>query len=339
MNSRFEDEEGSTKMTKDTTIFAGIDTGKQFLDIALHPSGEHVQVPNAAEGWLKLIAWLKSHSVAWVGIEASGGYERDVVERLREAGCKVRLLQPRQVRAFADYHLRRAKNDRLDARLIAACMAALGAPDRAPPDPRLQPLAEWLRLIEQIETDIVRAKTRLESFRETRSRLFLTQETVRLKKSLKDETAGLLKALAAHDDLLRRFALIKSVDGIGQRTALTILLLMPELGSLTREQAAALAGLAPFDHESGAYKGQRRIAGGRDRVRKALYAAALPASFRWNKALCALYKRLIAAGKPHKKALIACARKLLIFANAVLMRGKEWSAVQPNKSALLKADS
>jgi transposase len=339
MNSRFEDEEGSTKMTKDTTIFAGIDTGKQFLDIALHPNGERLQVPNEAAGWDKLLAWLKSHAVAWVGIEASGGYERGVVERLREAGCKVRLLQPSQVRAFAAYHLKRAKNDRLDARLIAACMAGLGDPDRAPPDSRLQRLAEWLRLIEQIETDIVRAKTRRESFREPRHQVFLTQEIARLKKTLKAEMADLIKELVAHDDLARRFDLIKSIDGIGERTALAILLLMPELGSVSREEAAALAGLAPFDHESGAYKGQRRIAGGRDRVRRALYAAALPASYRWNKALCAFYKRLIAAGKPHKKALIACARKLLIFANTVLKRGEEWSTVQPNKSALLKADS
>jgi len=101
---------------------------------------------------------------------------------------------------------------------------------------------------------------------------------------------------------------------------------MPELGTLTREEAAALAGLAPFPDDSGNRHGLRRIAGGRSRVRRSLYAAALPAAFRWNLALVALYRRLIAKGKPHKLALVACARKLLIFANVVLQRGTPWTA-------------
>jgi transposase len=99
---------------------------------------------------------------------------------------------------------------------------------------------------------------------------------------------------------------------------------MPEIGTISREQAAALAGLAPFDDDSGKHKGERHIAGGRDRLRRSLYAAALPASFRWNAALIALYRRLIARGKPHKLALVACARKLIIFANTVVQRGTPW---------------
>lgn len=129
--------------------------------------------------------------------------------------------------------------------------------------------------------------------------------------------------------LATRLALLESVEGIGRRTALTLLIDMPELGQLSREQAACLAGLAPFDHDSGTHKGMRRIGGGRASVRRALYAAALPASFRWNAALCQLYRRLIEAGKPHKKALTACARKLLTYANAVLQRGTPWSAPEP----------
>jgi transposase len=120
------------------------------------------------------------------------------------------------------------------------------------------------------------------------------------------------------------FGLVLSVPGIAERTALAILIRLPEPGTFSREQAAALAGLAPFDHDSGAQRGQRRIAGGRARPRRSLYAAALPAACRWNPALIALYRRLRERGKPHKAALVACARKLLIYPNTVLARRTPW---------------
>src|ERR1700753_627399 len=118
---------------------------------------------------------------------------------------------------------------------------------------------------------------------------------------------------------------------MGESTALWLIIRMPELGRISREEAAALAGLAPFDNDSGQHKGQRRIAGGRARLRKSLFAAALPAAFRWNKALVALYARLTAAGKAHNAALIACARKLLIYANTVIQRGTPWRE-QPSET-------
>lgn len=305
---------------------AGIDTGKQFLDVALHPGEEALQVTNDAQGHRRLAAWLARHPVVRIGIEASGGYERDVVEHLRQAGLTVLVLQPRQVRAFAIYKLHRAKTDRLDAALIAACVAGIEEL-RAAPDPRMAPLGEQLRLIEQIEADLVRAKTRLEAYRLAHARHFQAREIARLERRRDAERACLLAEIARHDDLSRRMALIQSVDGIGPRTALALLILMPELGTLSREQAAALAGLAPFNRNSGTHHGLRRIADGRARLRRALFAAALPASFRWNKALCAFYQRLKTAGKPHKQALIACARKLLIYANTVLHRGTVWQSL------------
>jgi transposase len=310
-------------MSNPTTVTAGIDTGKHRLDIALHPGGEALQVSNDAAGWRELVAWLARHPVGRVGIEASGGYERGVVERLREAGVRVVVMQPRQVRAYATFRLRRAKNDRLDAALIAACAASLPARETAH-DQRLAALNEHLRHVEQLEADLVRAKTRLETFHEPRLRRTQNREISRLDRLLKAEKASLLAAVGEHADLARRFALLQSIDGIGPRTALALLLLMPELGAMSREEAAAMAGLAPYDRDSGTYRGVRRIAGGRARVRRALYLAALPASFRWNAALRDLYGRLTDAGKPHKKALVACARKLLIFANTVLHRGSPW---------------
>jgi transposase len=310
-------------MVPDSMVVAGIDIGKQTLDIACHPSGLAMRVDNTPAGHKAAARWLARQHVGRVGLEASGGYERGVAAALREAGFEVAVLQPRQVRAFALFRLKLAKNDRLDAALIAHCVAEIDTV-RAPPDPQLEPLAEHLRLVEQLEVDLARARTRAEACRTPRLQRALAREAERLARRVKAELLLLSKAVAAIAGLARRMALIESVQGIGRRTALALVILMPELGRLTRAESASLAGLAPFDRDSGQYRGQRRIAGGRHRVRRALYAAALPASFRWNPALVETYKRLRANGKNHKQALTACARKLLIFANTVLARQTQW---------------
>jgi transposase len=310
-------------MTNISTAVAGIDTAKDKLDVAIHCQALHWQVENTLQGWRRLAAELAKVGIERVGIEATGGYERGVVKHLRATGLTVVVLQPIQVRAFARVHLRRAKNDTLDAVLIAACTAAIDQP-RIEPDARLADLADHLTFVEQIEEDIARLKTRLEHINDRRLRQLVTTDVVRLKARRAAELLRIAKALRTHDDLARRLDLILSVPGIGQRTALALIIRMPELGRISREQAAALAGLAPFDHDSGKYKGQRHIAGGRGRLRRSLYAAALPAAFRWNKALIDLYVRLVARGKPHAAALVACARKLLIYANTVVHRGTPW---------------
>ena len=283
-----------------------------------------LQVDNDPNGHAALAAWLGEHAVRRAGIEASGGDERAIVARLRTQGFEVVVFQPKQVRAYAMFRLQRAKNDIIDAALIAACTAAVETL-HAPPDPRFAALAEHLTFIEQIEEDIARGKTRREGFQTPELKAETEAEITRLKKRRAVELKRLLAILRAHADLANRFDLLISVPGIGERTAIALLIRMPELGTLSREKAAALAGLAPFDNDSGKRKGSRHIAGRRDRVRKSLYAAALPAAFQWNPALVALYGRLKIAGKPHKLALVACARKLLIFANTVLTRETPWT--------------
>lgn len=310
-------------MTQTSTTTAGIDTSKSKLDIALHGENEHWQVPNSLAGWRILTAKLTKSGVGRVGIEATGGYERGVVEHLRAAGFTVLVLQPIQVKAYGRMHLRRAKNDVLDAVLIAACTAAIDHV-RIAPDPRLAELAEHLTFLEQIEDDIKRCKTRLEHINTPGLRRLVLADIARLKARRLGQIRHLARQLRAHDDLASRLDLVLSIPGIGERTALALLIRMPELGRISREEAAALAGLAPFDNDSGQHKGQRRIAGGRARLRKSLFAAALPAAFRWNKALVALYARLTGAGKAHNAALIACARKLVIYANTVIQRGTPW---------------
>jgi len=320
--TRFASQGRVKKMTKTITRTAGIDTSKAKLDIALH-GGECWQVANAASGWRSLAKKLTEVGIERVGIEASGGYERGVVGCLREAGFEVLVLQPMQVKAYARVHLRRAKNDVLDAVLIAACAATIDRP-RVEPDARLSDLAQHLTFIEQIEEDMARFKVRLEHVEGARLRQVVTNDIARLKMRRAAELVRLAKALRIHEDLGRRFDLVLSVPGIGERTALAIVIRMPELGRISREEVAALAGLAPFDHDSGKHRGERHIAGGRGRLRRSLFAAALPAAFRWNKALIDLYARLIARGKAHKAALVACARKLIVYANTVVERGTPW---------------
>jgi len=310
-------------MTSSTMICAGIDIGKAGLDVALVPTGETLRLANTPQGQRELVGWLSRRKVTRAGLEASGGYERPVCQVLRKAGLEVALLQPRQVRAYAQYKLKRAKNDRIDAGLIAQATASLEQV-RDARDPRLEAFDEHLRLIEQMEKDLARMKTRREAYRDKRLLRVVDAEIARLGRKVSAELALLSANIARHEDLVRRLALIESVQGLGRRTGLALLILMPELGLADREQIASLAGLAPYDHDSGSFAGQRRIKGGRRRVRRSLYAAALPASFRWNVACKALYQRLRERGKTHKQALVACARKLLIFANTVVARGSEW---------------
>jgi len=311
-------------MTQTITTTAGIDTSKAKLDIAVHARTERWQVANALPGWRTLAANLAKAGVTRVGIEATGGYERGVVEHLLAAGFIVLVLQPIQVKAFGRVHRRRAKNDALDAELIAACTAAIDDP-RIAPDPRLAEMAQNLTFLEQLEEDIARFKTRLEHIDEPGLRRIVNSDIARLKARKAAQIGSLAKRLRTHSDLAKRFDLVLSIPGIGERTALALIIRMPELGLISREEAAALAGLAPFDDDSGKHKGQRHIAGGRGRLRRSLFAAALPAAFRWNKALMALYARLVGGGKAHKSALIACARKLLIYANTVVQRGTPWT--------------
>jgi len=321
------------KMANTTTITAGIDTSKDKLDIAIHGQSGGFIVENTAGGWQTLAARLRGAGVGRIGIEATGGYERGAMRYLQKARFDVVLLQPLQVKAFARMRLRRAKSDKLDAALIADCTHTMDAYNKMPPDPRFDALADLLTYIEQIEEDIVRFKTRLEQTRDGRLRKNIKDQIKHFKKQRVAELRRLRDQIFAHGDLAGRYKLLLSIPTIGARTALSLVVRMPELGLVSREQAAALAGLAPFVHQSGKHKGETHIGGGRARLRRSLYMAAFTGAFHWNPALMALYKRLTARGKSHKCAVIACARKLLIFANTVLARGTPWEEARPIPAA------
>lgn len=304
-------------------LCAGIDTGKKYLDYAVAGGKDAFRDGNDIEGRARLSAALKSRGVQRVGIEASGGYEREIVAELRASGFEVVVHQPHRVRAYAKFKGVRAKNDRVDAMLIAACTAAQ-TQSRDAPDPRLASFSEHLTFIDQLTEDIARAKIRRESQRDPRLKKLTNEQIKRLTTTRRDELRQLANAIKAHADLARRLEVLLSIQGIGPPTAIALVVRMPELGTITREQAASLVGAAPFDHDSGQHRGQRRIAGGRARVRTALFAATQAAARQWNPALIALYNRLVKAGKPHNVAIIACVRKMIIFANTVLAKNQLW---------------
>src|SRR5215203_4851366 len=209
---------GSKKMAKRITICAGIDTGKRKLDVAIDGNGEPLQVENTAEGHQVLLEWLQRHKVKRIGIEASGGYEQPVVAALRRKRFVVIVFQPAQVRAYAKFHLQRAKNDRIDAALIAASTAAVRK-IHAAPDPRLLPFAEHLTMIDQVKEDIARLKNRIESCRNAQFSKLWQEDITRLEQRERAELKALVAAIRKHSDLAKRLALINSVDGIGLPTA------------------------------------------------------------------------------------------------------------------------
>lgn len=309
-----------------STKTAGIDVSKDKLDVAVVGEAGGFEVVNTEAAARDLAARLKQVGVGRVGLEATGGYERVVRRVLQDEGLDVVVLQPMQVRAFATMRLQRAKSDRIDARLIAMCTDLLERGSGRVVDARFDALGDQLTFIEQAEADMMRCKTRLEHITDRRLRRIVQADIKRLERRRDAEMARLVAALRQHEDLGLRFDLVCSIPGCGVRTALAVVVRMPELGQVSREAAASLAGLAPFVHQSGQRRGQTHIGGGRASLRRALYLAALPAASFWNPGLKALYGRLRERGKSGVSALTACARKLLVYANAVVARGTPWAA-------------
>jgi transposase len=300
----------------------GIDVSKATLDIALLPAGELLQFANDADGIDALRAKLGS-SDGLVVMEATGGYETSVATALVGAGLRVAVVNPRQIRDFAKATGRLAKNDRIDAQVIAAFGAAI--------EPEIVRLPD--EDARELEALLVRRRQLVAMRVQEVNRLGLTQGLMR--KNIKahidwldkqidrldiDLTAALRSSPAwrAKDELLRSF------KGVGRITSGTLLVALPELGQLDRRAIAALVGLAPFNRDSGVMRGRRSIYGGRSQVRTLLYMAATTA-IRSNPVIRAFYEQLKARGKPHKVAMVACMRKMLTILNAMVRQSTPWT--------------
>lgn len=305
-------------------VYVGIDCGKAALDAAVYPGAETVRVPNTEAGHRTLIAWLGAQQVTLVGVEASGGYERAVRDALEGEGIAVAVLDPARVRHFAKAKGQRAKTDPIDAALIAEFTARF-QPPATPADAQREGLAGLLglrRLLVDKRADIKKALARLPAEAAAVAGPVLDALDAAID-ALEGRIAQQAQADAA---LIRTAEALQSAPGVGPLTALTLAVLVPELGRLSGGQAAALLGVAPYPDDSGQRLGARRIAGGREDARRALYMAALAAATgRRQGVLAGFYARLIGRGKPPKLALTACMRKLIVRLNAMLAHGQTWS--------------
>lgn len=295
---------------------AGIDVSKATLDVWFSATRQDAQFSNDDTGVSALVAMLQDAAVDLVVMEATGGYETAAATAIAGAGRRLAVVNPRQVRDFAKASGQLAKTDRIDARIIAQFGLAVEPQVTRLPDADTQALAGLLARRAQL----VAMRT------QERNRLALAASTMH--KHIKAHIDWLDQAIAALEvDLtatLRRSpawkakdGLLRTMKGIGPLTSGTLMSALPELGELNRREIAALVGLAPFNRDSGRFKGQRTIWGGRTRVRSMLYMAALTA-IRCNPPIKRFYEHLIARGKPHKVALVACMRKMLTILNTMV---------------------
>jgi transposase len=303
--------------------FVGIDVSKDRLDVHVLPSGERFRVGNDAAGIEQLKARLAPLRPERVALEATGGLETLGVAELSAAGLPVIVVNPAQVRAFADALGKRAKTDPIDAAVIAAFAAATRPALRPLPDAETRALADLVARRRQIVQMIVAEENRARSATARQA-----QKSIRrLLSALRRELGALDKDMDGHIRKsplwLVRQDLLTSMPGVGPTIARTLLAELPELGSLDRRSIAALAGLAPFTRQSGKWRGKSFIGGGRSSVRSALFMAALVA-IRHNPVLKAFRDRLVAAGKPKIVAVVATMRKLLTILNAMIRDQKPW---------------
>lgn len=303
-------------------LYVGIDVSKDRLDVHAHPSGEAFAVPRDGDGLAQLVARVQALAPALIAVEATGGFETVVAASLASAGLPVVVVNPAQVRHYAQALGKRAKTDPIDAAVIARFVEATRPAVRVLPDEATQLLADLVARRRQI-VEMMAA----EGQRERRADRRLKKSIARLRKALEKELAELDAEI---DDHVRgspvwaeKEDLLASVPGVGPVIARTLIAEMPELGTLDRRQIAALAGLAPWTRQSGQWKGKSFIGGGRKSVRSLLFLGALTAA-RHNPALKAFRDKLVAAGKPKMVAAIAVARKLLTILNAILRDKKPW---------------
>ena len=303
-------------------LFVGVDVAKETLDVAVQPSGDRWSGSNDETGIAALVARLRPLGPTLIVCEATGGFERAAIAALAAAGLPVVVANPRQVRDFARATGQLAKTDVLDAGILALFAERVRPAPRPLPDAAAQLLDAVLTRRRQLLEMLTAEKNRL-GFAPKPLHRGIQAHIRWLERQLDDVTKELAVLIEASPVWRAKDDLLQSVPGVGPIVSYTLLGELPELGTLSHKQIAALAGIAPLARDSGKLRGKRMIWGGRASVRTALFMAAM-CGRRWNPALKVFYERLIAAGKPKKVALIACARKLLTILNAMMRNHTHW---------------
>lgn len=311
-------------MAQNDLVVAGIDVAKDKVDVCIRSLSLRRTFASTAEGRRELAAWLRRKKVGKAVTEASGGYEREWARALRNAGIEVRIVDPRRVRSFARSAGRLAKNDAIDAEMIAWFAETFGEAKGQAYDAAREKLVQ----IVNARHGLLDLQTKLQN-RDEHSAVEPVQKMhARLLKKIALEIARIEAAIAAMIKATPHFAelaeIIESVPGIGRTTSAALIAAMPELGQANNKIVAALLGVAPYDDDSGRRRGERHIKGGRRRTRNVFYMACLGAATRHNPVLKAFYDRLVARGKEKKVALIACMRKLISILNIMIERRQKW---------------
>jgi len=301
----------------------GIDVSKAFLDVSLYPSGKTWQIEYSPQCITVLAEELADLGPAVVVVEATGGLEMSLTAALSVGGLPVAVVNPKRVRDFARATGRLAKTDKLDAQVLAQFGAMVQPPIRPLPDADRQ----------ELKALVTRRQQLLEMITAERNRLRRTTPGIQhridvniqfLREQLKELDRDLADFLKSSPLWQEEARVLRSVPGVGPVVTATLIARLPELGSRNCKQVAALVGVAPFNRDSGAFRGKRKVWGGRGALRTALYMATLVAT-RCNSVLQAFYQRLCAAGKPKKVALIACMRKMLVILNSMIKHHRTWN--------------
>ena len=306
-------------------MYVGIDVSKRHLDVAVLPNQDAFSVNNQQKGIDELVKRLKKLKPELIVMEASGGLQGPLCAALAAEALKVVVVNPRQVRDFAKAVGRLAKTDRIDAEVLANFGQRVRPPLRPLKDAQTQLLSELMARRRQVIDMIIMEKNRLHTSTKSMKQKIRTHIDW-LKKELDDLDGQMDRMIRESQVWKEKEDLLCSVPGVGKVVARTLLSSLPELGQLHRRQIAALAGLAPFNCDSGKYRGQRRIWGGRAQVRNALYMATLSAT-RFNPVIRAHYLKLCGAGKKFKVAMVACMRKLLTILNAMAKNNTRWNPI------------
>ena len=305
-------------------VVVGIDVAKAKVDACIRAFMLRQTCPSTAQGQRKLVAWLRKHQVTKAVMEASGGYERDWARVLRQAGIEVRIVDPKRVRSFALSAGCLAKNDTIDAEMIAWFAETFSEA----PSQTHDAAHEELQALVKARLGLIDLRMRLEGQSEHAAPGLVQKAHAHVLKSLASELAKLEAAISAKvkstPDFAERAEIIESVPGLAETSSANLVAGMPELGQVSDEIAAALIGVAPYDDDSGKRRGERHIKGGRRWVRNAIYMPCLGAATQNNPVFKVFYQRLIAKGKEPKVALIACMRKLIVILNTMIARRQKW---------------
>ena len=307
----------------------GIDIAKAKADACIHSLALRLSAPSTPRGQAEMVTWLRQNRVGQAVMEASGGYERSWANTLRAASIQVRIVDPKRVRHFARAAGRLAKNDPIDAEMIARFAETFPESDGQPHDRTREEIDRLLKaqiglkeltvqIAQQGEHDVPAVVAKAHS---------AIAKVVRAE--LRKINAMIAAKIKANPAFARRAEIIESVPGLGTQVVTGLIAWLPELGHVSGEAAAALLGAAPYDDDSGDRKGARHIKGGRRKLRNLLYMPVMGAATQHNPVLKAYYERLRARGKEAKVALIACMRKLIVILNTMLARDQTWNPPEP----------